>query len=469
VSTLAIAALALAIVTQNQASLRAAPRDSAPQQAVMWQGEVLEIRGERGDFFSVYDHRRERGGYIRSAQVRATTLLPEEAPQLLAIVRFLRDTPGAEALGISYAAAYLKVAPAAAITAEPFDALGGMADRLALRASTPQTKAIEATLTAQLEVVAQLGLGMNSYERGASVQICYDGEMYRRVLAMDSADSTQQARAALSLTRNECVNPNLGPTARYQLDLWRSEVLAHVSLTDLSPAVANRLHMRHAGILSAIAFWQTRRGENGLMAASRALHELGAVSKAALDEHDQIEYADAAVRVGASRLAAEPVIGNGGKLHVRLAPGAPGETCVLLIDAKHDEPLTRRCTFGTVWTSSARSSADGSALTLAVQPLATWRELWVFRRSSNDWGVDVLPPGSETPELGYIEFAGWQPDSRHFMVVRELLANGRLRRRFEVVAVESLRTQRQAGTPDLVPGFGRWQDASWRATTVSLR
>ena len=29
-------------------ALRAAPRDSAPQQAVLWQGEALEVRGELG-------------------------------------------------------------------------------------------------------------------------------------------------------------------------------------------------------------------------------------------------------------------------------------------------------------------------------------------------------------------------------------------------------------------------------------
>ena len=69
----------------------------------------------------------KRAGYIRAAQVRRISLAPVDAPELLSVVRFLRDTPGAESLGISYVAAYLKAAPAAAITAEPFDALSGMA------------------------------------------------------------------------------------------------------------------------------------------------------------------------------------------------------------------------------------------------------------------------------------------------------------------------------------------------------
>ncbi|MBV8633105.1 MAG: hypothetical protein JO002_01320, partial [Burkholderiaceae bacterium] len=59
-----IALAMVAIVTQDSAALRAAPRDSAQQQAVLWQGDTLEVRGERMGYLQVYDHRRERGGYI---------------------------------------------------------------------------------------------------------------------------------------------------------------------------------------------------------------------------------------------------------------------------------------------------------------------------------------------------------------------------------------------------------------------
>ena len=49
-------------------------------------------------------------------EARTTVVLDEaHAPQMLAVLRFLRDTPGAEPLAIAYAAAYLKAAPAAAI------------------------------------------------------------------------------------------------------------------------------------------------------------------------------------------------------------------------------------------------------------------------------------------------------------------------------------------------------------------
>jgi hypothetical protein len=62
---LATALTVIAIVTQDQAGLRAAPRESAAQHAVLWQGDSLEIRGAKGDYLQVYDHRRERAGYVR--------------------------------------------------------------------------------------------------------------------------------------------------------------------------------------------------------------------------------------------------------------------------------------------------------------------------------------------------------------------------------------------------------------------
>lgn len=128
-----------AIVVQDQASLRAAPRDGAQQQASLWQGEVLEVRGERLDYLQVWDHKRERGGFIRASDVRRVALTEAEGPALLAVMRFVQDTPGAEALGIGLTAAYLQAAPAKALAgvegAQAFDALGTFADRLARRAS----------------------------------------------------------------------------------------------------------------------------------------------------------------------------------------------------------------------------------------------------------------------------------------------------------------------------------------------
>ena len=56
------------LVSQDS-PLRGAPRDTASLQAQMGRGEALEIRGERGDHWQVWDYRRERGGWLRKSQV----------------------------------------------------------------------------------------------------------------------------------------------------------------------------------------------------------------------------------------------------------------------------------------------------------------------------------------------------------------------------------------------------------------
>jgi len=460
-----LASTILAIVTQSQVALRAAPREAAPQQALLRQGEVLELRAARGNYLRVYDLKREREGYLHTDQVHLTALAPEEAPDLLAVVRFLRDMPGEEALGISYAAAYLKAVPPGALTAEPLDAIGTMAERLARRASAPQPKSVEATISGQLEVVAELGVTMSG-----GLQICYDGEAFRRVLRMPAADPAQLARAALGLTRHECVDPSLGPTDRYQYDLSRAQILDDVPLEGLDRGLKDRLLMRRAGVLSAIAFWQSRRGLDPQPAAARAIADLAGVDKAELDAAELTEYADAAVRVGASRVAAQDTPRHGGKLMVRTAAGRPGETCVSLFEASRPETaLVRRCTFGTVWNASATGNADGSALALAVQPLPAWRELWVFRQGRDGWSVRVLPADSDASAPGYIEAAGWEPNCKRLLIVRESHLNAHLRRRFEVLRLDTLATVQQAASPELLGSFMRWEDPVWQSNTVALR
>ena len=99
------AALTLvALVANDPAVIRNAPRDDAPAQASVWRGDWLEVRGESAGFLRVYDHRHERPGYIRPTQVRVYRADAGSAGELAAIVRFLRDASGSESLGIGYAA-----------------------------------------------------------------------------------------------------------------------------------------------------------------------------------------------------------------------------------------------------------------------------------------------------------------------------------------------------------------------------
>ena len=87
-------ALNTAIITSDTAILRAAPRDSAQQQAVLNQGEMLEIRGERLDYLQVWDYQRERGGFVPATQVRRVALHASEAPALLTVLRFVAGSAG---------------------------------------------------------------------------------------------------------------------------------------------------------------------------------------------------------------------------------------------------------------------------------------------------------------------------------------------------------------------------------------
>jgi len=479
----------LAIVTQDATALRATPRDSGMQQAQLWQGDLLEVRGQRMDHLQVYDHRRERAGYVRASQVRLTQANAAEAPELLAVLRFVRDTPGAEALGIAYAAAYLKAAPVQTITAEPFDALGGMAERLARRASQ-RTAAVGNTtdtrLAAHLESVAQYGVHIQSFEQDGAMRLCYDGEAFRRVLAMPQATPEQRARAALGLTRHDCIDPALRPTEREAVDRWRADVLNRLSDADMATlpeTLKNRVQMRRAGVQATLAFHQARHAENVQAAGQRALQALAAVNKAELTDDDLGDYNDAAIRVGASRWAAEPPVNLAMKVTANRptvltqAGTQPGETCVLLVDGTHDatkNPLAKQCTFGVVWPASATSNAAGTAMTLAVQPLATWRELWLLKKAPDGtWTREVLPPAPGNPlgaDIGYVEFAGWAPDAEpHLLLAREARTDGKLTHRFEVTRLSDGTLDKQASTPELLASFKRWQDPMWKRGSVSLR
>ena len=471
------ATLTAALVTTDQATLRAAPRDSAQQQALLYQGDLLEVRGERMDYLQVWDHKRERGGFVRASQVKRTSLAAAEAPELMAVLRFLRDKPGSEALGIGFAAAWLQAAPAEALRDEAgievFDALGSMADRLAQRASTGSalSKPAQATLAAHLDVAARYGVGFKSYERDGRMQLCYDGESFRRVLAM-KAQPAQQARAALALTRPECVDPKLGALERAQVNQWRAEVLERVDATGLASPLKNRVQMRRAGVWSTVAYQRARQGQPADTAAQRALAELAGVSKGELTDSDLATYNDAAMRTNAVRWAAVPEPrATSRQPSIVTAAGQPGETCVMLVDAKHgvDRPLARRCTYALVWAQSASLNREGNALALAVQPMEAWRELWLFRKGADGWTISVLPPSTTSPDVGYAEFAGWVPGGQQMLVAREARGDGKYKRNYELVRLASLRTERQSSDPSVMGVFQRWQDPSWKRQTVSVR
>ena len=458
-STLACAA-DLAIVLQDEVALRPAPRNAARPNALLWAGETVEVRGEKLEYLQVYDYRRERGGYVRANQVRRLSLDPREAPELLAVLRFLPDVPGSEALGIGFAAAYIEAAPAEVLHgpagAEALDALGTLAERLARRATTgARERAAQAALAAHLDVAARHGVQLTSLERDGRMRVCYDGMAFRRVLAMASTQE-QRARAALALTRADC-------TEKY--GAWHAEVLDKVDEARLSGLLKNRILMRRAAVWSSLAYAHARQGSDPAPAAERALAALAAVNKSNLAESDLAAYNESAIRVSASRWAAAPLRDTP---RLAVATEETGETCVTLLDPKQ-KPLAKRCTYGLVWTASATLNRESTALALAVQQSESWRELWIFHKAKSRWTVRVLPPATTTPNVGYSEFAGWIPGGRQLLVAREAIGDGKTTRAFEQLRLDTLAPVRHAAEPGSLTAFRRWQDPSWKGQTVSLR
>jgi hypothetical protein len=480
------AALAAAFITQagaadlppfpraglvvQDAPLRGAPRDSAALQAQMARGEALEIRGERGDHWQVWDYRRERGGWLRKGQVLLVPRGDGAAPELLAQLRLARQQWGTEGLGLGLAAAYVQAATPAEMAgsggAEALDAMGTFAERIADRASLPAAKPTEGQLAAQIDVATRYGLKFEQIEvEDGRVQVCYDGEVFRRLLAT-AATPEQRVRAALALTRPDCLDPRAPVREQEARDQWRKQVLAQVDAATLAPHWKNRLQMRRASVAASLAFAQARRGAGG--EATAALAEFAAIVPAELTEDDQAAYADAAMRVNAARwLGSSPAPRDFGALTLALQPGADGERCVVLKEG--GKPVARRCSFGQVALASAALNREGRALALAVQPLDGWRELWLFLKDRDGWRIEVMPPAPAQPGLGVAEFAGWVPGGAQMLVAREYRAEGKYRRSFEVITLATLAPERQSPEPALLGAFQRWSDPAWRGASPMRR
>lgn len=492
VNSAATPAPRVALVVQDQVSLKAAARESAPAQTLLWRGEVVEWRAERGDHVQVWDHHRERGGYVRAAQLlllddtRDPVAAAEAMERLMAMLAYVQLQPGSETMGLGLAAAVIQLAPAVRLQgragAQVFEAIGLQADRLAERASSSATRSAreQAALSAHLDVAARHGVRFHSLTAADRVTLCYDGDAWRRLLASPAASADQKARAALALTRSECQPPDLHPRAREQADRDRAALLQAVPTAGLGPVWQQRMAWRTSAVHSSLAYAAARRGEPGAArdAARQAWTAYARVETSALVEEDVPMLTAAAMRLNAVRWALVTPGGSSGSdtaasgaLTIRTRVQSDGQTCVVLEERRQGVPqlAVERCTWGLVWTASASASREGQALALAVQMADGWRELWVFRRSATGWTVDVLPPAAAEPGLGVAEFAGWVPGGRQLLVAREAVAEGRTLRRFEVVPLDTLVAERVAFEPEALGAFQRWADPGWKASSPAHR
>ena len=489
----AAAIVLVALVADDPAVLRNAPRDDAPAQATLWRGDWLEVRGETAGFLRVYDHRHERPGYIRPTVVRVHRLEAASTAELAAVVRFLRDANGSESLGIGYAALALRAAPAGTDTSEILAAIATMADRLARRASGARADARNATLTAHIEVAEFYGVKFTSMDAvatgtggaaGQRARLCYDGEAWAGVLATPAAAPIERARAALFLAGRSCQDRTtlaLAPTEARACNDRRLQALQSIEYpaeAALPPALLGRVRLRRAEAYAWRAFDEARRTnlEAAGRAESAAVHELALTDRGVLAPEDLGLYEEVAVRVAASRWATEaaPKAATHRAVDVVFAPRGEGETCVRVVQsaASGTRILGERCTYGVVWQTALRWAPSGAAATIAVQPLAAWTELWVLRRASDAaWTIETLTPATSDPDsaVGYAEAAGFSPDGGRLLVVREARAAGQITRRFQVVETATLVVERWAARIDKLGAFKRWSSPAWRAGTLSLR
>lgn len=478
------------LVANDAVVLRAAPKVSAPQQALLWQGERLEVRGERLGFLQVWDHQRERGGYVSAELVRSVGTGEADAPALLAVLRFVKDNPGSEGLTFGYGTAWMQAASAAQVVGpagvEVVDAMAVAAVRLAQRASTPRASASAQTATlAQLDAAKRYGLRFTTNDDTETMRVCYDGALFQQVLALPAATGEQRARAVLALAQDACSTAGGGLLAQVNQMETTAALLDTAQANGLSPVLKNQLHLQRASTWSAVAFERARKTspKDAAQAASKALDELASVQGSEMPEALMEAWNNAVMRVGASRWAALPAAGTSAALHglqLENGPGTTeGEVCVRLLAVaarkggaaqKTDTAaLAVRCTHGLPWLSSFSVNRTGTAAVLAVQPMAGWQELWILRKQGATWAIAVLPPGSVSPGLGYAEWAGWTPDGKQALVARESRGDGRYQRSYEVVDLITLATVRRSSDPKLLGAFQRWQSPSWVHNSVSLR
>jgi hypothetical protein len=458
---LAVAVIA-AVVTGDHVALRAAPERTAAQQAALWKGDWLEVRGERRGWLEVYDHRHDRPGWIARHNARVIKLDEAAAPALRAVVDFLRDAPGSESLGIAYAALYMKVAPRGGIDADLLVSLGTLSQRLADHAS----HATDPATSEQIEVAQSWGVVLASVELSGATRICYDGAAFRQALALTPSPD-DAATSVLALTDPACDPALPGATAQAARDEAELSLLERVDPTRVAGPLGNRVRLRRAMIGARLA-WAVARGGDVSRASKLAEDAVDAFARLERSElaDEDIDSADAAaLAVASARWAALPAQVPGKDApKLAITAGEPGETCVTVASSP------AQCTHGQLWPASFRMSPDRHAAVIAVAPLPGWLELWVFRRASDGgWTVDVLAPATDAVDLGYVELAGWSPDGTRALLVREARADGKVRRELDLVRLDTLAVEKQSATLSGLGAAKRWASADWRGRTVALR
>ena len=463
------------LVVVDNAALRAAPRDAAPLLVTLWRGEALQLRGARGDWWQVWDVHRERGGFVRASQVMALPPGERAVADLAAQLRLVRQQPGAEALGIGLAAAIVERAGApwlaSAAGADMLDSLVMLQNRLADRVQGASTQ--QQAAAAHADVAQRYGFPLAVVARAdATHRLCPNPQAARLLRAHPAAQAPQLTRAALSLTRGDCLGADLLPSQRQTALQQHADWLDRIDIAALAPVERNRLLLRRASVWASLAFAR-RDGEGqaggGRTAAANAFAAWTQVIPAELTDDDATALREAAIRLSPQRWALQPAADTRrvGRITLRAERGGQGETC-LVWAADAAAGTARRCSHGQIHLASARPAPDGMTVVLSVQVLDGWTELWRLDAAGQ---AQVLPPAAEAPGLGAVEWAGWSqgPAGLQVLVARESEAGGRIQRRFEIYGDRWDQPVRWAGEPGILAAFQRGADPGWRSMSTIAR
>jgi hypothetical protein len=443
-----------ALVVPEQLQLRAAPRDAAPALAPLIRGEALEVRGRQGDWLRVWDHGRERGGFVRSGALLAVETDPAA---LLVQLRLARQQVGAEGLGLGLAAALIERADVDWLRgpqgAELLEHLIALQERLAIRANSALAGQAGALL--QTQVAARYGHPLRQLTRAdGSHWLCPALEPATLLRGLPGASAAQQVRAALQLSAGDCAVGSL------EERLLR---LQDIDLKALPSPLRKTLLLRRAGLQASLAYARRADESAARASAQAALADWLRLNPAEFDDDDQALLREAAIRLAPMRwLVQEAGSLQRGKLELQRVAGQPGQSCLRIAAQTH-------CSHGQPLWSSLRATPDGQALLLAVQALDGWTELW---RLGADGSLQVLPPAAAMPggaAIGVAEWAGM--DRGLVLIAREAVVDGKPLRRFEVLPANSLHAQplRWAGEPMLLAAYQRGAAAEWKAGSPLAR
>ena len=411
---LAAATMTVALVVQGQTPLRAAAHENAPRQTTLTAGDWLEVRGEQHGFLQVYDHRHERPGYIRPSAVRSYVLDEAAAPTLGTLVTYVKDAPGEESLGIGFVALYF-CARGARDSRGPGRLRRARNARGQARSSCVGTRGRGGrhALASELEVAESYGVHFASFEREGTTHVCYDGEAFRRVLALGGSPE-QRVRAVLGLTDPMCVDPSLGATAALTLAKSRASVTDAVDVTTLAAVPGDeqaRVRIRRSMVQAELAYFAARGGDAELakQAGAAAKHDLQLADRNVLADEDRPAprrprsvprrcaghaRARACARFSPGSRSRSPGRGPGADVHPREERRA------------RDRAVRALHVRGRVAVVGAHRSARRGGGRRGGADGRVERAARDAPGEGAAWASDTMSPGLVDPELGYAELAG---------------------------------------------------------------